>query len=386
VTDALPTRPSAALIARVVLIALGIGWNFALLGPIARNLAGSFGVSFGAIGVLTTLMLVTHALSQLPAALPAQRLGPLRLVRLAFVLVALANVLSALSPAFWVLAVARFAVGLGTGPVFVGGLDGSRRRGGAFLAGIFGGAATLGLGLALAVGAALEQAGASWRWSFVVAAVLAAAAALLGPRDQERPTGEGGGVVQHLGAVLRSGPLWRLAMIHSASFGASLVVGAWIVTHLVEGDATTFVAGAIGFMLLAVAAVGRPIGGYLSTRGVPWRVLGPGAALLSAASLGAIALGPPTWAAALISALVGIGYALPFSAVFVQSVRAEPRYPAAAIAFVNMAGAGFALVLTPFTGLMLDRGVGGIGFGALAAFAAAAAWVARRPVDTSPRP
>ncbi|MEY4227013.1 MAG: hypothetical protein RL190_1770, partial [Actinomycetota bacterium] len=72
-TDTPPTRPSPALIAQVVLIALGIGWNFALLGPIARTLADSFAVSLGAIGVLTTVMLVTHALSQLPAAVPAPR-------------------------------------------------------------------------------------------------------------------------------------------------------------------------------------------------------------------------------------------------------------------------------------------------------------------------
>ncbi len=367
--------------ARVVVIALGIGWNFAIIGPIARQLASSFAVTLGAVGLLTTLLLVTHALSQLPAAIPAQRFGPLKLVRFAFILVAAANLLAAVSPVFWMLGLARLIVGLGTGPVFVGGLEGTRRLGGAFLAGIFGGAATLGLGLALVVGAGLESAGASWRWSFVIAAVIAVLGSLLGPRDSDAPRTMTGSAIEHLGAVVRSGPLWRLAMIHSASFGASLVMGAWIVTHLVNGNASTFVAGAIGFLLLAIAAVFRPIGGALFARGVPWRLLGPGAALLSAAGLGLIALQPPTWLAAIESVFIGIGYALPFSAVFVLSVRAEPRYPAAAIAFVNMTGAVFALILTPFAGLMMDHEVGGIAFAALAVFAVASAFVARKPVS-----
>ncbi|MEI6688410.1 MAG: MFS transporter [Thermoleophilia bacterium] len=366
--------------ARVVVIALGIGWNFAIIGPIARQLASSFAVTLGAVGLLTTLLLVTHALSQLPAAVPAQRYGPLRLVRWAFILVAAANLLAAISPVFWMIGVARLIVGIGTGPVFVGGLEGTRRLGGAFLAGIFGGAATLGLGLALVVGAGLESSGASWRWSFVIAAGIAVLGSLLGPKDNDEPRPATGNAIDHLGAVLRSGPLWRLAMIHSASFGASLVMGAWIVTHLVNGHASTFLAGAIGFMLLAIAAVFRPIGGALFARGVSWRILGPGAAIMSAVALGLLALQPPTWLAAIESIFIGIGYALPFSAIFVLSVRAEPRYPAAAIAFVNMTGAVFALILTPFAGLMMDHEVGGVAFAALGLFAFVSAFVAWRPV------
>jgi MFS family permease len=235
-------------------------------------LASSFEVTLGAVGLLTTLLLVTHALSQLPAAVPAQRYGPLKLVRFAFLLVAAANLLAAVSPVFWLLGVARIIVGLGTGPVFVGGLEGSRRLGGAFLAGIFGGAATLGLGLALIVGAGLESAGASWRWSFVIAAAIALFGALLGPKDNDEPRPATGNAMDHLGAVLRSGPLWRLAMIHSASFGASLVMGAWIVTHLVNGNASTFLAGAIGFMLLAVAAVCRRDRAICGRSAVSWLV------------------------------------------------------------------------------------------------------------------
>ncbi|MFM7693282.1 MAG: MFS transporter, partial [Actinomycetota bacterium] len=144
---------------RVFLIAIAIGFNFALIGPIATRLSGAFDVGLGEVGILTTALLVTHALSQLPAAEPAQRIGPLKLVRLSFVLVTAANLVAMVSPAFWLLAVTRLVVGCGTGPVFVGGLDGTRRLGGPFLAGVFGGAATLGLGIALLVGGIYDDLG-----------------------------------------------------------------------------------------------------------------------------------------------------------------------------------------------------------------------------------
>ena len=127
-------RPSPVLIGRVFLISLGIGYNFALIGPIAKELSRSFDVTLGAVGLLTTLLLITHALSQLPAAIPAQRIGPLKMVRIVFVFVAIANAVAVVAPWFWLLGATRLMVGCFTGPVFVGGLDGTRRLGGPFLA------------------------------------------------------------------------------------------------------------------------------------------------------------------------------------------------------------------------------------------------------------
>ncbi len=373
-------RPSWGLIARVCLIAIGIGYNFALIGPIARRLSDQFGVSLGMIGLLTTGVLITHALSQLPAAVPAQKYGPLKLVRYAFVLVAIANLLGAISPVFWLLVATRLIVGIGTGPVFVGGLDGSRRLGGAFLAGVFGGAATFGLGLALVMGAAFDSFGWSWHLTFLVAAAFALAAAAFGPKDSDEPRPQTGNVVDHLGAVLRSGPLWRLALIHSATFGVSLVVGAWIVIYFREGAITGFLAGAIGFSLLAMTAIFRPIGGALFARGVSWRVIGPAAVLTCGLGLGVLSIGLPSWLAALVSLVIGVSFALPFSAIFVLTVKAEPRYPAAGIAFVNMTGGVFALIITPIAGILLDHGVGWIAFAGMGVIAVIAAWVARDPV------
>ena len=81
-----------------------------------------------------------------------------------------------------------------------------------------------------------------------------------------------------------------------------------------------------------------------------------------------------------VSLVIGISFALPFSAVFVLTVKAEPRYPAAGIAFVNMTGGVFALIITPIAGILLDHGVGWIAFTGMGVIAVTAAWVARDPV------
>src|SRR4051794_28944013 len=145
-----------------------MGLNFGNAGPIASDLGGSFGTGLGAIGLVTTALLLAHAASQLPAAGPIERHGAAPVAAVALIAIAVANGLAALAPGLIPLIGARLLIGCATGPAFVAGLEGGRQEGGAFMAGIFGGAATLGIALALAVGSALDAAGASWRATFAV--------------------------------------------------------------------------------------------------------------------------------------------------------------------------------------------------------------------------
>jgi predicted MFS family arabinose efflux permease len=366
--------------ARWTAVGVALGLNFGNAGPIASDLARSFDTGLGSVGLLTTALLVAHAATQLPAAGPVERRGAPTVAAVALAGMAATNLLAAAAPSFALLLLARVLVGCATGPGFVASLEGSRQEGGPLLAGVFGGAATLGIALALAAGSVLDGAGASWRISFLLTAAVAAAALLplLGRRGA--PATSGHAARPHLGLVMRNAGLWRVALLHTATFGTSLVVSAWIVEYLLAGDGLgTAAAGAIGAALLGLAAVGRPVGGLLAARGTRWSVLAVGGALLTAAGLALMVVSREPAVAVAGGLVAGIGFALPFACSFQAAARLEPARAASASALVNLSGAVFALAAAPLVGLDLDHGDGRLSFALLALLAVAAAVANRHP-------
>jgi nitrate/nitrite transporter NarK len=183
-----------------------------------------------------------------------------------------------------------------------------------------------------------------------------------------------------LRAVLANGSLWRIAVLHSATFGSSIVVGAWIIEYLDAGGATSRVtAGLIGALLLTLTGLGRPVGGWLVAHGAAWGLVAVAGALATAAGLAALVISRDLAVVLPASLLVGVGFALPFAATFHAAVRAEPDRAASASALVNLLAASFALVAAPLVGLDLDRADGRLSFGLLAALALLAAVLNRRP-------
>ena len=372
---------SAAL--RWSAVGLALGVNFGNAGPIANDLARAFDTGLGSVGLVTTALLLAHAASQLPAAGPIERHGPTAVAAAGLVGMAVANLVAAAAPGLAVLVGARVLVGCATGPAFVAGLEGGRQEGGALLAGVFGGAGTLGIAVALGAGAALEGVDASWRVTFLASAGLALLAILplLGHVRQpaaphrERP---------RLGAVAANHALWRLALLHGSTFGTSVVLGAWIVEYLADGGALgRAAAGIVGAVLLALTAVGRPLGGWLIGRGVSWPAIAAGGAVLAAAGLLALVLSREPAIVLPAAVVLGAGLSLPFAAVFHAVVRVEPERAASASALVNIAGAVFALVAAPLVGYALDDGTGRAAVAVLAALALAAAVLNRREPEAA---
>jgi predicted MFS family arabinose efflux permease len=362
---------------RTVLGAAALGYNFADVGPFADDLARHFDVGLGAIGLITTALLATHAAVQLPAANPIARYGPDRVGQAAFALLLVTNAAAAAAQQLGVLDGVRALMGVGTGVAFVACLEAARRDGGAVLAGVFGGVATFGVGLSLAVGAALGSHG-GWRASFAIAALLALAATIAIPA-REPDAGRRLAARGDVRAVLGHRALWRLGFVHMMTFGCSLVLGAWIVSYLVRGAAHSHaVAGLAGFAVLAIGGLVRPLGGVLLVRGTSWSALVPAAAAAASLGLLALALSRSPAAVALAVVLCGVGFALPFSSIFIAAARAEPVRAAAASAFVNLIGGVFALAVTPLVGADIDRSGGGRAFLALAVLAALAALLNRR--------
>ena len=363
---------------RVAAVSGAVGWNFGATGPIAEDLASSLGASLAAIGIVTTALLLTHAAAQLPAAGPVESRGPMAVARPALLLATLANAAAALAPGLVWLVLVLAVVGIGTGAAFAAGLEGARRVEDQPALGVIGGVATLGFSVSLQAGALLSDAGAGWPVSFWVCAALSLLAAAVLPADVRGHARGAAGAAAVL-SVVRNGAVLRLALLHAATFGSSLVVGAWIVEYLVDGGIHRIAAGTLGLILLGMAIFVRPLGGVLLERGGPWLLIVSGGCVLMAAGYAALALSTALGVALLGAVVAGTGLALPYGGALGGAAIAEPRSPAVAAAFVNLSGAVFALAATPLAGLDLDHGGGTLSFALLAVLGLVAAALNLRP-------
>ncbi|HXF98625.1 MAG TPA: MFS transporter, partial [Gaiellaceae bacterium] len=168
--------------ARAVVAGLAVGgcltWNVTNAGAAADPLADAYGVSLGAVGLLTTALFLTHLAVQLPAGKAADRLGARTVALAAIGAAAAGNALLLADDAYWLALLARTVVGIGSGAGFVAGLDLVRASGGGrALQGMYGGATMAGGGLALMAVPPLTAA-AGWRAPYWSALALALASAL----------------------------------------------------------------------------------------------------------------------------------------------------------------------------------------------------------------
>ncbi|MBX5473442.1 MAG: MFS transporter [Thermoleophilia bacterium] len=354
-------------------VGIAVGWNIAALGAIATRLSRAYDVGLATIGLFVTVQFVLHMLMQVPGGRAADRFGARTSALVGLGLIAAGNAISLPAPHPALGFAGRAIVGLGTGFGFVGGSDYIRARGGGpFLQGLYGGGSVLAPGLALA----LVPGFATWTGfrapylsAIAVALVCAVALALAPPAPRTvRHAGE------HLDAgLLRDRRLHRLAAIHTASFGFSVIVGNWVVTLLERHGQPKGVAAAAGSLTLLLGFLTRAGGGLLLRREDASRWV---AASLVLGGAGAIALALPLPLAALVAAaaIVGLAAGIPFPMAFTGAAAARPDAPGAAVGFVN-AWASLAIVAgTPLVGLTFSLpGDGRIGFVALGGLAALAA-------------
>ena len=154
----------------------------------------------------------------------------------------------------------RLVAGIGTGIAFVAGSDYVRSTvGTAFAQGLYGAASMASAGLALVLVPHWE----GWQAPFATAAILAAAGALVlavAPRERARPP---------LSPVLPSfgdRRLLRLAAMHSASFGLSVVIANWVVTLLERADDASAEAAGVAAGLTLLLGIVTPPGGRARVR------------------------------------------------------------------------------------------------------------------------
>jgi NNP family nitrate/nitrite transporter-like MFS transporter len=254
-------------------------WAWALLSPLGPGLRTQLGLSAVQQALVVAVPVLVGSLGRIPVGALTDRLG----ARLMFPAVALLTVLPVLYLGHFAASlggylVGGFCLGLGgttfaIGIPFVNAWYPPARRGLAL--GVFG--AGMG-GTAISAFSTVQLSAALGR-SFpfdLVAAVLVAYAlvAAVALRDKPGRQVAPGGTLSQLTAALGLPVTWSLAFLYAVAFGGFVAFSVYLPTYLVaayqldRGDAALRTAG---FVVLAV--VMRPIGGWLSDRLGPARVL-----------------------------------------------------------------------------------------------------------------
>lgn len=336
------------------------GWNIADVGAVAADLATAYDVGLTTIGLFTTALFLTHMLMQLPSGRLSDRFGAGRVCAAGLATLTAANAVALVAPEPALALGARTAMGVGTALAFIGGSDYVRATAGSpFAQGLYGGLATAGGGVALAVVPLLDGM-LAWRAPYLSAIVVACLAAALlanGPRTVPRAhRGEGRVALRTLVTDAR---VLRLAAVFAGSFGLSVVVGNWVVTLLEdETGIGAGTAGLIGGATLVLGVVSRPLGGWV-LRAHPDHARTAIALSAAVGALGTLALASGSVVLAVVGAcVVGLAAGIPFAAAFTGAARLHPRSPATAVGLVNAAGALTVLVGAPLVGLAFQRDAG----------------------------
>lgn len=361
-------------------VGFAVGWNIAALGAIATRLSHSYGVGLATIGLFTTVQFVMHMVMQIPGGRAADRWGARRSATVGLTLIAVGNAvaLPTASPALGFLG--RAIVGLGTGFAFVGGSDYIRSSGGTpFLQGLYGGASVLAPGVALA----LVPGFAGWtgfRAPYLSAlAVIAICGVGLALAPAAPRTVRHAGEKLDLG-FLRDSRLYRLAAIHSFSFGFSVIAGNWVVTLLEHHGQSKEAAAAAGSLTLLLGFFTRAAGGSLLRRADASRWVA-GSLVLGGAAAVALALPLPLAGDVAAATVLGLAAGVPFAMAFTGAAAARPDAPGAAVGFVNAWASLVIVAGTPLVGLTFSLpGDGRAGFVALGVLTALAALATPRRV------
>jgi len=354
-------------------VGVAVGWNIAVIGPVATRLSHVYGVSLTVVLLFVTAQFVMHMLMQLPGGRAADRLGARRSALVGLTLIVAGNAVSLAAPQAWLGFLGRAVVGVGTGFAFVGGSDYIRARGGSpFLQGLYGGGSVLAPGVAVALIPTLTD-HIGWRAPYLSAIVVGAVCfGLLALAPAAART------ARHANERLEAGffrdrRLYRLAAIHAMSFGFSVVVGNTVVTLLEHHGHPKHSAALAGSLTLLLGFFTRAAGGPLLRRpdARGWVALS-----LVLGGLGAVVLALPLPFAVLVlaAALVGLAAGVPFAMAFTRAAAARPDAPGAAVGFINAWASLVIVAGTPLVGLTFSLpGDGRIGFVAIGALAALAA-------------
>jgi MFS family permease len=348
-----------------------MGWNVGNVGGVASELADAYGVSLAVVGLMTTALFLTHASVQVSAGRASDRLGPLRVAIVAAGVICAGDLVVMVADHAALAIGGRALTGVGTGFAFIAGLAIVRQTGGGALAqGVYGGLTAGAGGMAIAVVPVIVDA-IGWRGPFLSSLALCVLAVALvfalRPSPAPVPAHPQGRVP--LSRLAGDPHLLRLAVVFSASFALSVVIGAWV-TELLErhSDLSSGEAAAVGSLTLMLGIISRPAGGWLA-REHPEHTRAAIAVSMVAGGGGTLLLvaAQTAWPAIAGGLLVGIAAGVPFASCLAAAAAVRPEAPATAAGVINGIANAVILVGTPLAGATFSMaGQGRIAFVAIA--------------------
>ncbi|MBG0821410.1 NarK/NasA family nitrate transporter [Planomonospora sp. ID91781] len=368
-------------------------WAWNLIGPLARTYSGQLGLSPTQTSMLVAIPVLVGSLGRIPMGMLADRLGG----RLMFAVVCFVSIIPVLgvgwSGSYGALLLWGFLLGVaGTsfavGVPFVNAWYEPARRG--FATGVFG-AGMGGTALSAFLTPRLVEAVGRTQTHLLMAAALAVTGAvmLLLSRDSPdwRPSTEP--ALPRMRDAMRIRATWQCAFLYAVAFGGFVAFSTYLPTLLQSVYAFTQTdAGlrAAGFSVAAVLA--RPVGGILSDRIGPVRVLTASFAGTAVMALVLVLEPPPEIPAGLTFVLTAFFLGLGTGGVFALVAKlVEPSRVGTVTGLVGAAG-GLGGYFPPLVmGVVYSAfGAYAVGYVLLAATALAALVYTRRAFPAAARP
>lgn len=344
-------------IALAAATATALGYTYAAHGPVLPLITRDFAISDVQAGLISTALFLPAALTMLLVGDLADRYPTRGAVTFGMALALAGNVATALAPSYEALLLAKAIGGVGAGFGFLAGIRYLQRRYGErrphFGQGVYGAGYPLGSAIGFwgmpALAAAWSWRGAFWATSILIALALVLWLRATGVPRMPRP----GTMID----AARCGNCWATTVQHAAGFGLVFAAGTWITTFLLrEFSLPLEASGLLGSLLLIVAVIARPVGGYLVAREHIGTVAVMRAAqLIILVGIALIAFpGRPVVVALIGAVALGLGGGIPYAAVFNTAAVSLPAAPSAAQGLTALGGLAGTLIGAPAMGYAIQ--------------------------------
>jgi predicted MFS family arabinose efflux permease len=345
-------------VALLSLGAIAFGFTYSDHAPLIPLISADFRLDDLRAGLLSTALFTAYMATTLLTTGLAEQLGPKRMVGAGLAVSAVGTVVLAAAPGYAFALVAKAIQGLGSALAFVAGarylagLYGERRN--HFALGLYGGGFPLGSAVALVAMPPLAAAFGGWRGAFwAEAAFVGVAATLWWATPSVAPVARPGNIRD----ALRCPNCWWTSLQHAAGFGMGIASATWITVYLLrEFGLPLELSGLLGSLLLVLAVLARPLGGFLLAREhVPTRRVMRIGDLAIVAGVALLALPDRPLPVALAGAVLGgIGVGLPYSAVFNTAAASLPAAPGAAQGLAAIGGTAGVMIGAPAMGFAVQ--------------------------------